>query len=69
MKVIFVKPVWLFQSGDQALVPDRVGRWLTGNGYAYTARPPVEPVADVLPPLQPAPPEKPLVKRTSRKKK
>lgn len=78
-RMIFVKPVWLFLSGDEATVPDRVARWLSGSGFAYPARQPEEPaviseqtpepVAEIPPPLQPAPPEKPLIKRSSKGKK
>lgn len=50
-KVIFVKPVWLFLSGDQAFVPERVARWLSSTGYAYPSsqEPPLE---ETPPPLQ-----------------
>lgn len=46
IRVHFVKPVWLFISGDQAILPERVARHITGIGFAYTlperaAAPPV----------------------------
>jgi hypothetical protein len=46
IKVFFVKPVWLFFSGDQAFVPVRVARWLTSTGYAYTSQKGVLPPSD-----------------------
>lgn len=55
-KIIFVKPIYLFQSGDTAVVPDRIANHLTGTGFAYAARLPAD--APEEKPTAPAPAKK-----------